>query len=265
MGTGILIFAALAAVMLAIGAGGWMLVSRINRGKSADDVKVSQEKLDEWSKLAAEHDPVKAADERHESDCDAYRELKRIRDAAAAAAGAPLRVTVTCASLDEYREFNAARWIKENVDMDEAKDLAARLDGYASAWAGIMDDFERACVMACDETDAAAQGACWELADDIIAMFPDGLPVAYSYMDAAGAKCYRNVKTVPAALVRRIAGMGPDVRHDGPGIRERHEALKKAGYRCRLCGRSPLTGSVLKIWGDGNGGTECLCDNCRRI
>lgn len=251
--------------LAALGFLGWFVVKLINDGPQEKAVDIDSTKVKEWETAIKAHNPEKAADEAFESSSEAYAEMKSLAARAGAGAGPPVRAVHVCQSLDEYQSFSVSEWAAENLDADEAGLYLEQLDRLAKVYSGIRDSLDRACVMACDEQDEKARAACWKLADGILDLFPDGLRVAYSYTDPPANKRYRNTAVIERAKLRRLAGRGSDPRDGmdgGLSPKDRHESLKAAGYRCAQCGRSPLSGAMLRIWTDG-GAPQCLCERCR--
>lgn len=264
---GPIIFVVAAVGLAALGGLGWFVVKLINDGPQEKAVQIDTSKVKAWETAIQTHDPEKAAAEAFESSSEAYQTLTALKATVDRNAGLPVTTRHVCNSLDEYKTFDVDGWLADNLDRDEAKAYLEQLDRMASLYSDIRVDLDMACVMVCDESDKQAQAACWRIVDQILDVFSGSLRVSYSYVSQETRKQYQNSVLISRAKLRRLAGCGEDPRDSmdgGMSPKERHDGLVLAGYRCAGCGRSPLSGAVLKVWTDGPQ-PECLCERCRRI
>ena len=259
--TGLIIFGVLAAVMAAIGLTGYLLVRRVGRGPEDKTHKVDGEKLKEWSAAAESYDASRAqAEQKRESEAwktvqSAVREARRLADGV-------MSVDVRCASLAEYRGFDAEKWFAEHMDESDAVFWADLSDRTLEAWRGTRDKLDLGCAMAMDEPPGT-RDACLEAVASAAADLSGDLVVRYSYADPASSRRYNYARYIPRDRLLAIAGRRPDP-DEGPDGHPvgRNKILAAAGYRCSRCGRSPLSGIRLKAWDDGGTG-ECTCDGCK--
>lgn len=265
MNPGILLIALIG--MLGLGALGFFLVRFVNHGLQDKTPEVDEEKLQAWTQAMERHDPVKAQEESMTADSEAYVELKRLKLEIETAMPPYSKEMYTCQSLEDYKAFDAKRWAADNLDQAYAREHLVRLEQIQEIYLRFQDDMDKAGTMTCDEPDERTREACWQLFDHILALFPAGLDVTYTYNGPDVTLPYQNTQIIGIEDLRKLAGQGPDCRDglcDARTAAERHALLKEAGYRCHQCGRSPLSGGKLNVWRAGSH-VDCLCERCRRV
>lgn len=262
MPTGIAIFGAFAAILVLIGGAGFLAVRRINKGPSGSPKAPDEEKLKEWEAMAGGYKAGRKTEEAVTAS-EPWKMLDTVQAAIDGRMRVPMSASVTLHSLEDYKAFDPVEWLREGSDAEELKDLLRQSDRALALWRDVRHDIDKACVAACDEADAAVKDACLERAGAMLEGLSGDFAVRYSYHDPATGRNYAYKRSAPRAAIAELAGetrAAPDGADGDPA--RRHRELLKSGYRCARCGRSPLTGGVLKIYPVPGGAWECLCDNC---
>ncbi|MCM1296568.1 MAG: hypothetical protein NC311_13610 [Muribaculaceae bacterium] len=255
----IVVIVVLALAMLGIGAAGYFLARKVNSDPVDYAAKIDKEKLAEWEDAAKNFDGAKTQRESCESS-EAWQAAHDVGVRARQAFPGGLVVKTGLQSLDDYKSFDAKKWLRANSDSEEAARWLRLSEQALSAWRELRHDIDCAAVMVSDEADPKAKKAGIKELEDALMHLSGQLVVQYSFTDAASGKSYVNTQAVPARFLAKIMG-NPD--YECEDIMARHAFLFERGFRCRRCGRSPLSGAYL-MPGDGPTGRECLCENCRR-
>ena len=256
-----LVILIIAVMMVAIAFVGVFLVKFVNNGPKEYDSKIDDAKLSEWESAAAKYD-AGAKKEREYALSGAWRKMRDVSHQAEAAMPDLMRAPVKLDTMAEYKAFDALRWARDGgLDLDEVQIWLRLSDKAMDAWESLRHEFDAACTEVVDEPDDEIREACWKIADEILARLSGDLNVEYTFID--GEKKYTSTQVISRTWLRGVLGM-PDDRHDTANqvLSERHTFLKQAGYRCRRCGRSTLSGADLKVC-NTPAGMECLCENCR--
>lgn len=248
-------------MMLAVAFLGFFLVKFVNNGQKTYDTRIDDAKLSEWESAAAKYD-AGAKKETQYALSGAWRAMRDTGQKAEAHMSSLMRVPVKLGTMAEYKAFDAAQWAKDGgLDLDEIQAWLRLSDRAKDAWRALQHDFDCACTEVIDEPDEEIRNACWKIADSILARLSGDLSVEYTFI--AGEKKYTSTQVLSRAWMRNVLGMDDD--RDDPMnqcLTERHGFMKQAGYRCRRCGRSPLSMADLRIIRTPVG-HECLCENCR--
>lgn len=249
-------------LMVALAFIGVFLVKFVNEGHKQYDSRIDDAKLAEWENAAKKYD-TKAKKTQEYSLSGAWRAMRDVGQNAEARMPDLMRVPVKLKTMAEYKAFDAVMWARDGgIDMDEVQAWLRMSDKAHDAWRDLKHEFDSACTEVIDEPDDEIREACWQMADKILSRLSGDLCVEYTFID--GEKKYTSTQVLPRSWMRGVLGMDDD--RDDPAnqvLPDRHAFLRKHGYRCRRCGRSPLSGADLKVCNTPVG-QECLCENCRR-
>lgn len=261
-----------AAAVAAIAAGGFFAVRAVDtheERKKAAARRAGESKLSEWEGLAKSHDVSKGYEERF-SGSDAWKACKaaengirsRLEEILAGTGALPLDARL--ADSAAFRSFDAARYVKENFDADEIRACLEAVQGVRQLAEEMQGALDEACVLSYDSRDPLEKAKCEELLDATFAMLAPGLKIAYSCPPEDGRR-YSSSQVLGENELLGLLGEDAEIEEGTPvtAPEKRRRLMAVDGFRCRRCGRSPLSGGRLRLeWDPYEERFVTLCENC---
>lgn len=257
----ILIFAALcAAAVAAIGIGAFAASRMAMKEKKAPEDIVQASAVSEWDRLAKRHDPAKRLEEAAASS-DAYRELADVHRELLASLPGSMQLRIRLADEASFRNYDVETDFFQAVDLDERRQYAGWAAARRDAWARLRDRIDHGCAMGATEEDPASCNVCLDMADRIYKLLDTGLTLLLEAPASDGVHVLKDSRRIPEERIAAMAGEPFDGGNED--ILARYAVLKSAGFRCALCGRSPVSGGTLHACKDPVTGRDtCLCGGC---
>lgn len=227
------------------------------------------ERQAEWSNLTQRHDAKKGYDDRY-AGSDGYelcREFLGKAVDAAKTAGAvisddEMSVSGVAASVESAaaaEAFDPVEYLKQNFDLDDIRQMLSVAKNLERAGKSLEQDMDQACVAAYDSKDPLEKKKCGEMIEAALSVLEPGVRIDATYMRPDG-RTGTVSKQADVSILARLAG--EKYRKPAMRLRDRARALSSDGFRCRRCGRSPLSGGHMHPVQDESGKFTVLCDDC---
>lgn len=263
------VFLAVIGIIVGIAA---VVVRRVSESEKLAAKKRFQppaERQAEWSSLTQGYDTKKGYDDRY-AGSDGYelcREFLAKAIDAARKAGAVISddgmsvtgIVVKAESAAAADALNPEEYLKQNFDLDDIRQMLAVARNLERAGKSLEPDMDQACVAAYDSRDPLEKKKCGEMISEALSALDPGIRIDATYVLPDG-----RTGTVPKladiSVLARLAG--EKYRKPAMRLRERARAMSADGFRCRRCGRSPLSGGHMHPVQDETGKFTVLCDDC---
>ncbi len=257
----IIIFAVLCgAVLIGIAAAAVALSSKVLKEPVVEDDTKQQENLSEWSKLARQHDPEKAR-EAMMSSSEAYQALAAIYSELEKSLPGSLTAKIKLKDPAALRDWTIEKDFWPGADASERKDYLAWSLARNGAFRTMRERIDLACAMGATAESQDEKDMCMSLAGKIYELLDTGIRVRLETLAEDGVhQLWREFRIEPDEIAR-MAGAEPGT--EPADMLGRFRILKSAGFRCHLCGRSPISGGRLYVCKDAITGEDtCLCEGC---
>lgn len=247
------------AAVAAVAIGAYAISAKIMKGPKQSQEIVSREAVSEWSGLTRKHDPEKGR-QAAASSSEAYQDLMRIYKDLSENLPGSMHLRIRLQDEAAFRNYDVDTDFAPFIDMDERKQYLSWAAARHDRWSELRDEIDRACASGA-MSDEPSRSMCMELADKIYDMLSTDLTLDLEAPADDGVHTLKGVQHVLWQKLSALAGEG--AHRDGPDIMARYQILKDAGFRCVLCGRSPVSGGVLQAAKDPvTGRMVCLCGGC---
>lgn len=256
------------AVVLLIAAVAAIAVSRVNNSEkiaSGRTFKAGNDKQAEWSALSKQYDPEKGYEDSFtESDgyqlCKAFLEVveETVRDRCGDFVLSGIRAPVK--SLAEAEALDPEEYLKSNFDFEELVQMHEAILACAAIGTEMSQEADCACVAANDSKNRIEQARCRDMLSKAFRILEPEILVLADYPTGDG-RTGTVEKHAGIGLLSKLARKPDYDLGMAPGARAK--ALAPDGFRCRRCGRSPLSGGrIVPVWNPYGEQYEALCGDC---
>lgn len=258
---GIIIFAAACAAAVAgIAIAALAISAKVLKEPETPDGSRQKENLSEWDSLARSHDPAKAK-EAMKASSEAYRILSGIYSELEASLPGSLKTKIGVKDPAALASYTVESDFWPGIDAAERRDYLAWSRAREKACRETRDRIDLGCAMGAMADSQKERAMCMELAGDIYGLLDTGIELRLETMAEDGVhKLWKELR-IEAPEIVRMAGGEPGKEPED--MLARFRILKAAGFRCSLCGRSPVSGGKLFPAKDAITGEDtCLCEGC---
>lgn len=242
-----------------------LLTKKVNRIEDASPKKKLEARQSEWTALAEKHDAVKGYEDMF-SGSEAYQACKNFLAAAKKGVaaleeeyGTSLEQAAALSGSGEFLSFAPGAWLKENMDADDLRALARLSDAVYGLGQELEQQADQACVMAYDSDNDLEKSKCREFLEEAFALLSPSMRITYTCPPENG-RAYKNRAFITRDGFAGLAGMSAANRPDQSA---RRKALAADGFRCKRCGRSPMSGGLIRpVFDQHEKRHVALCENC---
>lgn len=260
---GIIIFAIVCvAAVIGIAVAAMAVSAKVLKEPEVQDDTRQKETLSEWNSLSKRHDPAKAnADVMASS--EAYQTLDAIRAELEASLPGSMKLNVRLRDEASFRDYDPHKdfWPETDASEQESYLEWSRRRG-AACW-DVREKLDLGCAMGAMSGSDTEKALCEEMAERIYSLLDTGLEIRLEAPADDGVHTLKKTIRIEADEIAERAGAEPE--RAAADMLARYRILKAHGFRCSLCGRSPVSGVKLHAAPDRLTGEDtCLCDGCRK-